>query len=96
MCAFPNKAAESSVVSDPELDQEKGLDPSGPRIRCPLCGWSPRQDDLWSCTCGHEWNMFDTGAFARCAFTNGLLPSASRAPAGRRIPTGIRSDKTRN
>jgi hypothetical protein len=27
----------------------------------PLCGWSPRRDDLWSCSCGYEWNTFDTG-----------------------------------
>ena len=25
------------------------LDPSGPRIRCLLCGWSPRKDDRWAC-----------------------------------------------
>ena len=35
--------------------------PSGPRIRCPLCGWSPGKHDHWSCTCGHIWNTFDTG-----------------------------------
>lgn len=40
---------------------EEQLGPSGPRIRCPLCGWSPAQSDLWSCTCGHSWNTFDTG-----------------------------------
>jgi hypothetical protein len=27
----------------------------------PLCACSPRKDDLWSCTCGREWNTFDTG-----------------------------------
>src|SRR5438876_10015029 len=53
--------AKSSVVLDRELDQEKSLDPSGPRLRCPLCGWSPRKNDHWSCSCGHEWNTFDTG-----------------------------------
>ena len=36
-------AAKSSVVLDRNLDQEKSLDPSGPRIRCPLCGWEPRK-----------------------------------------------------
>src|SRR5438105_4940616 len=50
-----------SVVLDRELDQEKSHDPSGPRIRCPLCGWSPRKDDRWSCSCGHQWNTFETG-----------------------------------
>jgi hypothetical protein len=52
---------DQSVVLDREPDQEKSLDPNGQRIRCPLCGWSPRKDDRWSCTCGHSWNTFDTG-----------------------------------
>jgi hypothetical protein len=56
-----NDVAKSSVVLDRELDEEKSLSPSGPRIRCPLCGWSPHKEDHWSCTCGHEWNTFDTG-----------------------------------
>jgi hypothetical protein len=47
---------DQSVVLDREPDQEKNLDPNGPRIRCPLCGWSPGKDDRWSCTCGHIWN----------------------------------------
>jgi len=49
----------SSVVLDRELQEEKN--PGTPRIRCPLCGWSPRKEDRWSCDCGHEWNTFDTG-----------------------------------
>src|ERR1700757_1287637 len=58
MCA--GKDDHSDVV-DREPDQEKSLDPSGPRIRCPLCGWSPRKEDHWFCECGHSWNTFDTG-----------------------------------
>jgi hypothetical protein len=50
-----------TVVIDHELDEEKGVDASGPRIRCPKCGWSPTKQDLWSCACGHLWNTFDTG-----------------------------------
>jgi len=46
-------SGKSSVVVDRETEN-KG--PSGPRIRCPLCGWSPRKDGRWSCTCGNEWN----------------------------------------
>jgi hypothetical protein len=23
--------------------------------------WSPRKEDEWFCTCGNEWNTFDTG-----------------------------------
>jgi hypothetical protein len=34
-----------STVLNRELDQEKSHDSSGSRIRCPLCGWSPRKDD---------------------------------------------------
>ncbi len=45
----------------PDLEQDKTHEPSGPRIRCPLCGWSPRKEDEWFCTCGNEWNTFDTG-----------------------------------
>ena len=59
MCALSDDR--SSVVVDREPEQDKSFDPSGPRIRCPLCGWSPRKDDVWSCTCGHEWNTFETG-----------------------------------
>lgn len=36
------------VVSDRELVEEKSHEPSGPRIRCPLCCWSPRKEDKWS------------------------------------------------
>jgi hypothetical protein len=49
------------IVPDREQEHEKTHDPSGPRIRCPLCGWSPRKEDKWFCTCGNEWNTFDTG-----------------------------------
>lgn len=50
------------IVTDRELEEEKKPVTSGPtRIRCPLCGWSPRKEDKWFCTCGDEWNTFDTG-----------------------------------
>ena len=58
MCALLD---DQSVVLEREPEKEKSLYPSGPRIRCPLCGWSPRENDYWSCSCGHEWNTFDTG-----------------------------------
>jgi hypothetical protein len=38
----------SSTVLDREVEHEKGCDPSGPCIRCPLCGWSPRNEDKCS------------------------------------------------
>src|SRR4029077_18608594 len=47
------------IVPDRDLEDEKNSGTS--RIRCPLCGWSPRKDDRWSCSCGCEWNTFDTG-----------------------------------
>jgi len=27
-----------------------------------LCGWSPRKEGKWFCTCGNEWNTLDTGS----------------------------------
>jgi len=36
-----NDAGKSSVVLDREVENEKSREPSGPRIRCQLCGWSP-------------------------------------------------------
>jgi predicted amidophosphoribosyltransferase len=57
--------ATTPAVADPELEtdavDEKQVDDSGPRIRCPLCRWSPGENDRWSCQCGHYWNTFDTG-----------------------------------
>src|ERR1700687_1942231 len=50
-----------NTVVDRKLEREKSHEPSGPRIRCPLGGWSPRNEDKWFCTCGNEWNTFDTG-----------------------------------
>jgi len=51
-----------SDVLDRELEEEKKPTASEPpRIRCPLCDWSPRKEDKWFCECGHSWNTFDTG-----------------------------------
>lgn len=58
-------AAKSPPETAPDIGTEtggeEGPSPSGPRIRCPLCGWSPGPQDQWSCTCGHSWNTFETG-----------------------------------
>ena len=48
MCAVSVVSGKSTVLD-------------GPRIRCPLCAWSPGKEDRWFCICGHEWNTFDTG-----------------------------------
>jgi hypothetical protein len=81
------------IVPERELEEEKEPGTSEPpRIRCPLCGWSPRKEDLWSCTCGHEWNTFDTEASALRACTSGRRRSAFPAEGGLRTPTGMLID----
>jgi len=54
---------DSSAVLDRELELKDAgsKDPSGLRIRCPLCGWQPAKHDRWICRCRHVWNTFDTG-----------------------------------
>jgi hypothetical protein len=61
--AVMNPVADNpAIVPDRELEEDrKSGESEPPRIRCPLCGWSPRKEDNWFCTCGHEWNTFDTG-----------------------------------
>lgn len=34
------------------------------KIACPRCNWEPRSYDHWLCSCGHQWNTFETGG--RC------------------------------
>src|SRR5216684_1929860 len=91
MCGLSDDPAKSSVVVDRELDQWKNRDPSGPRIRCPLRGWSPRKDDCRSCTCDHLWNTGDPGGVPP-ASTSGPQPNVCLVPAGRRTPIGMRTD----
>jgi hypothetical protein len=52
---------DQSAVLDRQPEQDKSHEPSGPRIRCPLCGWTPGKNDQWACSYGHQWNTFDTG-----------------------------------
>jgi len=89
MCAFSDRNL-STVLDDDLKQEDTSHDPSGPRIHCPLCGWSPRKDDKWFCTCGKQWNTFDTGESAQPACTSGMKPNASRAVDGRRTPSGMR------
>lgn len=55
---MPRVADPGQITKDKDTEK-KG--PSGPRIRCPLCAWSPKPADLWMCACGHHWHTFDTG-----------------------------------
>ena len=52
--------SKTPMVADPELPKGESHDRSSPRIQCPLCGWSPGKENVWSCNCGHTWNTFDT------------------------------------
>jgi hypothetical protein len=64
---YTNNATGMVEVARPE--EKKSRDPADPQFRCPLCGWSPRKDDRWSCSCGHIWNTFDTGGVCpACAY----------------------------
>lgn len=31
------------------------------KIACPKCEWEPDKNSAWQCTCGHQWNTFNTG-----------------------------------
>jgi hypothetical protein len=51
-----------STVVDRDLQEEKKTGSSEPpRIRYPLCGWSPRKQDRRFRECGFEWNTFEKG-----------------------------------
>jgi hypothetical protein len=64
------------AVLDPPTDR---VDTSDAGVRCPLCAWRPRSDDLWFCAdagapehflggCGTAWNTFETrGRCPGCA-----------------------------
>jgi hypothetical protein len=81
--------AKSSVVSDRELEQDKSDDTSGSRIRCPLCGWSPRKEDKWFCTCGTSGTRSIRAESAQLAFTSEPRRNAYHVAAGRHIRSGV-------
>jgi len=79
-----------SDVLDRELEEEKKPGESEPpRIRCPLCGWSPRKEDKWFCECGHLWNTFDTGGVCPACLHRWAEMQSSLVADGRRIRTGM-------
>ncbi len=92
LAAMLNDVAKSSVVLDREVEKEKSRGSSGSRIRCPLCGWSPRKADKWFCTAAMSGTRSIPGASALPASISGLRPDAFRALAGRRIQIGMRSE----
>lgn len=60
-------SARRNILSAAEVDRMAG--PVVPGIRCPVCKWTPRTKNLWSCTCEHRWNTFDTrGLCPACAY----------------------------
>jgi hypothetical protein len=60
--AFFSSDDSYTAVIDRNPTVDRSHDPSGPHIRCPLCGWSPGKGGRWRCTsCGHAWNTFDSG-----------------------------------
>jgi len=64
-----------STVVDREPDLDKSHEPSGARIRCPLCGWSPparKADSL--VTAGMNGTHSTPGASAQPASISGLRP----------------------
>ena len=54
------------VVNEPSTTEHTGV--TGPRIRCPLCEWTPHRKDVWSCTCGNLWHTFETGGVCPACF----------------------------
>ena len=55
-----------SELSEEQAHELFGDPMSG--VRCPRCGWIPRERLKWKCTCGYHWNTFDTrGRCPGCA-----------------------------
>ena len=73
------------IVPDRELEEEKRHEPFGPRIRCPLCGWSPAKKTSGSASAGMSGTHSIPEPSAQRAFTSGLKRSAFHAADGRRI-----------
>jgi hypothetical protein len=86
--------AENPVVApDRELKEEKKPGTSEPpRIRCPLCGWSPERKITGSVNAVIRGILLRQAACVPRACTSGLKHSASRAADGRHTQIGMRSN----
>jgi len=85
-----------SNVLDREPALDKSHDSSDSRIRCPLCGWSPRKEDKWFCTCGNEWNTFDTGIPGEACSGLAFGFASVWTPVCGKKPALVRIDATKN
>lgn len=42
-------------------EPDSGLDVAmDTHVACPKCSWQPLKSTIWTCTCGHKWNTFDS------------------------------------
>jgi hypothetical protein len=80
------------VVPDRDLQKEKTHDPSEPRIRCPLCGWSAQRGQM-VLHCAMSGTPSTRETSARLACISGLKRGASHAVDGRRIRIGMCSNE---
>src|SRR5438132_10039207 len=93
MCPLSDESAKSSVVFDREADQEKSLEPSGPRIRCPLCSWPPARTTAGLVLAATHGTRSTPEECAPPASTSGFQRSVFPVPAGRHTPTGIQTNE---
>ena len=42
---------------EPDTGVDEAMDVAA---SCPHCEWEPLKSTIWTCTCGHKWNTFDT------------------------------------
>lgn len=81
-----------TILPDRDVERERGS--SGSRIRCPLCGWSPRKDDRWFYACGYEWNAFESGGVCPACLHQWTETQYLFCIDGRRIRLGTRSNES--
>ena len=79
------------IIPERQIKEEKKpSDTEPPRIRCPLCGWSPRKETDGLVAAETNGTHSTREACAQLASTSGLRRSASLAADGRRTQIGMR------